>query len=48
MITPKAANIRKFENIGTRSFPIEQGIGEAVNFQLAIGTKRKEERVSAT
>jgi selenocysteine lyase/cysteine desulfurase len=43
--TPNGPNIRKFENIGTRSFPIEQGIGEAVNFQLAIGTKRKEERV---
>ena len=43
--TPNGPNIRKFENIGTRSFPIEQGIGEAVNFQLAIGTKRKEERI---
>ncbi len=42
---PNGPNIRKFENIGTRSFPIEQGIGEAVNFQLAIGTKRKEERI---
>jgi selenocysteine lyase/cysteine desulfurase len=43
--TPNGPNIRKFENIGTRSFPIEQGIGEAINFQLAIGTKRKEERI---
>jgi selenocysteine lyase/cysteine desulfurase len=42
---PQGADIRKFENIGTRSFPIEQGIGEAVNFQLAIGTKRKEDRI---
>jgi selenocysteine lyase/cysteine desulfurase len=42
---PESSNIRKFENLGTRSFPIEQGIGEAVNFQLAIGTKRKEDRI---
>lgn len=42
---PRGTNIRKFETLGTRSFPIEQGIGEAVNFQLAIGNKRKEERV---
>jgi selenocysteine lyase/cysteine desulfurase len=42
---PQSGDIRKFENIGTRSFPIEQGIGEAVNFQLAIGSKRKEERI---
>jgi selenocysteine lyase/cysteine desulfurase len=42
---PQSGDIRKFENIGTRSFPIEQGIGEAVNFHLAIGSKRKEERI---
>jgi selenocysteine lyase/cysteine desulfurase len=42
---PKGKNIRKFESLGTRSFPIEQGIGEAVNFQNAIGSKRKEERI---
>ena len=42
---PKSADIRKFETLGTRSFPIEQGIGEAVNFQNAIGNKRKEERI---
>lgn len=42
---PRGTNIRKFETLGTRSFPIEQGIGEAINFQLGIGTKRKEERV---
>lgn len=42
---PKSDNIRKFENLGTRSFPIEQGIGEALNFHNAIGTKRKEERI---
>jgi selenocysteine lyase/cysteine desulfurase len=42
---PTGTNIRKFETLGTRSFPIEQGIGEALNFHNAIGAKRKEERV---
>jgi selenocysteine lyase/cysteine desulfurase len=42
---PLSNDIRKFETLGTRSFPIEQGIGEAVNFHVAIGPKRKEERV---
>jgi selenocysteine lyase/cysteine desulfurase len=42
---PNGSDIRKFETLGTRSFPIEQGIGEAVNFQTAIGSKRKEERI---
>ncbi|WP_263410243.1 aminotransferase class V-fold PLP-dependent enzyme [Terriglobus tenax] len=38
-------NIRKFEALGTRSFPIEQGIGEAINFHEAIGSRRKQERI---
>ena len=42
---PQSGDIRKFETLGTRSFPIEQGIGEAVNFHNAIGSKRKEERI---
>lgn len=42
---PSSNNIRKFETIGTRSFPIEQGIGEAINFHNAIGSKRKEDRI---
>jgi len=42
---PHSADIRKFETLGTRSFPIEQGIGEAINFQLGIGNKRKEQRI---
>lgn len=42
---PTGSDIRKFETLGTRSFPIEQGIGEALNFHNAIGSKRKEERV---
>ena len=42
---PKGTDIRKFETLGTRSFPIEQGIGEAINFHTTIGSKRKEERI---
>jgi selenocysteine lyase/cysteine desulfurase len=42
---PHGTDIRKFETLGTRSFPIEQGIGEALNFHNAIGAKRKEERI---
>ena len=42
---PRSGNIRKFETLGTRSFPIEQGIGEAINFHEGIGSKRKEERI---
>src|ERR1700761_3892761 len=42
---PNSNDIRKFENLGTRSFPIEQGIGEAVNFHEGIGARRKQERI---
>ena len=42
---PRSNDIRKFETLGTRSFPIEQGIGEAINFHNGIGKKRKEERI---
>lgn len=42
---PHSPDIRKFETIGTRSFAIEQAIGEAINFHEAIGPKRKEERI---
>jgi len=42
---PRSNDIRKFETLGTRSFPIEQGIGEAINFHNGIGPKRKEERI---
>lgn len=42
---PKSGNIRKFETLGTRSFPIEQAIGEAINFQEGIGNKRKQDRI---
>jgi selenocysteine lyase/cysteine desulfurase len=42
---PQSDDIRKFETLGTRSFPIEQGIGEALHFHNHIGSKRKEERI---
>ena len=42
---PEGDDIRKFETLGTRSFPIEQAIGEAVNFHNAIGPARKQERI---
>ncbi|MGB4957990.1 MAG: aminotransferase class V-fold PLP-dependent enzyme [Saprospiraceae bacterium] len=42
---PESSDIRKFESLGTRSFPIEQGIGVALDFHNAIGSKRKEERI---
>jgi selenocysteine lyase/cysteine desulfurase len=42
---PLSGDVRKFETLGTRSFPLEQGIGEAINFHEGIGSKRKEERI---
>jgi selenocysteine lyase/cysteine desulfurase len=43
--TPRSPDIRKFETLGTRSFPIEQGIGEALNFHNGIGPARKQARI---
>jgi selenocysteine lyase/cysteine desulfurase len=43
--TPHSADIRKFETLGTRSFPLEQGIGEAINFHQGIGPARKQQRI---
>lgn len=42
---PTGSDIRKFETLGTRSFAIEQAIGESLNFHNAIGPARKEERI---
>ena len=42
---PRSGDIRKFEDLGTRSFPLEQGIGEALNFHNGIGPARKQERI---
>ncbi|MBK9983977.1 MAG: aminotransferase class V-fold PLP-dependent enzyme [Saprospiraceae bacterium] len=42
---PESADIRKFESLGTRSFPIEQAIGQAIDFHYTIGSELKEERL---
>ncbi|MFM8449583.1 MAG: aminotransferase class V-fold PLP-dependent enzyme [Haliscomenobacter sp.] len=42
---PESADIRKFENLGTRSFAIEQGIGVAIDFHHMIGSERKDLRL---
>ncbi len=42
---PEEDNIRKFENLGTRSIAIEQAIGHAINFHEYIGADRKEKRL---
>lgn len=42
---PKVDNIRKFENLGTRPFFIEQAIGKAIGFHDMIGPARKAERL---
>lgn len=42
---PDSGDIRKFENLGTRSFASEMAIGAAVDFHNVIGVKRKEERL---
>ena len=42
---PHSDDIRKFESLGTRSFPSEQAIGNALKFHNMVGTKRKEERL---
>jgi selenocysteine lyase/cysteine desulfurase len=42
---PESEDIRKFENLGTRSFPIEQAIGQALHFHNMIGSDLKERRL---
>jgi len=42
---PEADDIRKFEALGTRSFAIEQAIGQAIDFHELIGTDRKQQRL---
>lgn len=42
---PESDDIRKFESQGTRNFATEQAIRNAIEFQLLIGNKRKEERL---
>jgi selenocysteine lyase/cysteine desulfurase len=42
---PKSPDIRKFENLGTRPFFIEQAAGKAIGFYDMIGAARKEQRL---
>jgi selenocysteine lyase/cysteine desulfurase len=42
---PKSPDIRKFENLGTRPFFIEQATGKAIGFYDMIGAARKEKRL---
>jgi selenocysteine lyase/cysteine desulfurase len=42
---PNGTDIRKFESLGTRSFPIEMGIGYSLDLHNMIGSKRKQERL---
>ncbi len=42
---PQGDNIRKFESLGTRSFPIEMAIGYSLDLHNLIGTKRKQQRL---
>lgn len=44
-VDPYSPDIRKFENLGTRPFFIEQAIGKAVEFHEWIGAERKEKRL---
>ncbi len=41
----RSPDIRKFENLGTRPFFIEQAIGKAIEFHEMIGIERKEKRL---
>ncbi|MEM6379117.1 MAG: aminotransferase class V-fold PLP-dependent enzyme [Bacteroidota bacterium] len=42
---PDSDDIRKFEHLGTRAFPIEQAIGQAIEFHHMIGSERKAKRL---
>lgn len=42
---PESDDIRKFESLGTRSFPAEMAIGKALSFHHTIGTERKAKRL---
>lgn len=42
---PQGEDIRKFENLGTRSFPIEMATGYSIELHNLIGGARKQERL---
>jgi selenocysteine lyase/cysteine desulfurase len=42
---PESDDIKKFEALGTRSFPAEMAVGRAISFHNSIGAERKQERL---
>ena len=42
---PESDSIKKFESLGTRSFPIEMAIGYSLDLHNYIGSARKQERL---
>lgn len=44
-VEPDGSDIKKFENLGTRSFASEMAIGTAIDFHTLIGARRKEARL---
>ncbi|MEM9024617.1 MAG: aminotransferase class V-fold PLP-dependent enzyme, partial [Bacteroidota bacterium] len=42
---PRSDNIRKFENLGTRSMAVKHAIGTAIDFHHTIGIARKQARL---
>ena len=42
---PESDDIRKFETLGTRSFPTELAVGRAIDFHESIGSQRKFDRL---
>jgi selenocysteine lyase/cysteine desulfurase len=42
---PQGKDIRKFESLGTRSFPIEMALGYSIDLHNLIGSKRKQDRL---
>lgn len=42
---PTGNDIRKFESLGTRSFPIEMALGYSIDLHNLIGTARKQQRL---
>jgi selenocysteine lyase/cysteine desulfurase len=44
-VEPDGEDMKKFENLGTRSFASEMAIGTAIDFHNSIGAQRKEARL---
>lgn len=42
---PQGTDIRKFESLGTRSFPVEMATGYSLDLHNLIGTARKQQRI---